>query len=121
MAGSKEPGAWQVIAGVNPANVERCLAAVDEELARLGNDLVPDEEISDSKALLTGSLPLRLETNAGVADAILEMVWYDLGLDYLARYADIVNDITADRVREVTAKYLRPGAYALAIAGPESG
>ncbi len=87
----------------------------------MGNDLVPDEELSDSKALLTGSLPLRLETNAGVADAILEMVWYDLGLDYLARYAGIVNGITADQVREVTAKYLRPGAYALAIAGPESG
>lgn len=121
LAGSKEPGAWQVVAGVNPANVERCLAAVDEELARLDNDRVPDEELSDSKALLTGSLPLRLETNAGVADAILEMVWYDLGLDYLARYADIVNGITADQVREVTARYLRPGAYALAISGPERG
>ena len=121
LAGSKEPGAWQVVAGVNPANVERCLAAVDEELARMGRDPVQDDELSDSKALLTGSLPLRLETNAGVADAILEMVWYDLGLDYLERYAGIVNGITADQVREVTAKYLRPGAYALAIAGPESG
>ena len=119
LAGSKEPGAWQVVAGVNPANVERCLAAVDEELARMGNDLVPDEELSDSKALLTGSLPLRLETNAGVADAILEMVWYDLGLDYLERYAGIVNGITAEQVRQVAATYLRPGVYALAIAGPE--
>ena len=119
LAGSKEPGAWQVVAGVSPANVERCLAAVDEELARLGTDLAPDEEIGDSKALLTGSLPLRLETNAGVADAILEMVWYDLGLDYLERYAGIVNGITAEQVREVAATYLRPGVYALAIAGPE--
>ena len=119
LAGSKEPGAWQVVAGVSPTNVDRCLAAVDEELTRLGVDLAPDEEIGDSKALLTGSLPLRLETNAGVADAILEMVWYDLGLDYLERYAGIVDGITAEQVREVAANYLRPGVYALGIAGPE--
>ena len=118
LAASKEPGSWQVVAGVNPGNVERCLAAVDEELARLGTDLAPDEELSDSKALLIGSLPLRLETNNGVAEAILEMVWYELGLDYLERYAGIVNDITAEQVRDVTAKYLRPDAYALAVAGP---
>lgn len=119
LAANKEPGAWQVIAGVNPDNVDRCLAAVDEELARMGAELVSDEELGDSKALLTGSLPLRLETNAGVADAILEMVWYDLGLDYLERYAGIVNGIAAEQVREVTATYLRSGAYVLGSAGPE--
>jgi len=60
---NKEPGVWMVIAGVNPANVERCLAAVREEIARLGSEPVTEQELSDSKAFLTGSLPLRLETN----------------------------------------------------------
>jgi zinc protease len=118
LAASKEPGAWQVIAGVNPGSVDRCLVAVDAELARLGTELVPDEELDDSKALLTGSLPLRLETNAGVAEAILDMVWYDLGLDYLQRYGDLVASISAEQIRQVVATYLRPGATILAIAGP---
>ena len=118
VAASKEPGAWEVIAGVSPANIERCLDAVNEELARFGSELVPDEELADSKALLTGSLPLRLETNEGVADTILDMVWYDLGLDYLHRYADVVNGVTAEQVRAVAAKYLRPDAHIVAIAGP---
>jgi len=77
---------------------------------------VPAEELADSKALLTGSLPLRLETNEGVADAILDMVWYDLGLEYLHRYADLVKDVTAEQVRAVAAKYLRPDAHVVAIA-----
>ncbi len=118
IAASKEPGAWEVIAGVNPANVERCLEAVNEELARLASELVPEEELGDSKALLTGSLPLRLETNEGVADTILDMVWYDLGLDYLHRYADMINGVTAEQVRTVAGKYLRPDAHVVAIAGP---
>jgi zinc protease len=118
LAANKEPGVWQVIAGINPDNVERCLAAVDTELGRLGAELVPDEELGDSKALLTGSLPLRLETNDGVAEAILDMVWHGLGLDYLQRYGDIVRAISAEHVRQVAATYLHPGAYILAIAGP---
>lgn len=115
---NKEPGPWMVIAGVNPANVERCLKAVNEELQRLGSELVPEEELSDSKAYLTGSLPLRLETNEGVAQSILDMAWYELGLDYLLRFRDLINSVTAEQVRAVAARYLRPQAYALAIAGP---
>jgi zinc protease len=108
-----------VVAGVNPADVDRCLAAVDEELARLGTDLVPEQELDDSKAFLTGSLPLRLETNEGVSQTILDMAWYNLGLDYLLGYADLIRGISAEEVRAVAATYLRPQAYALAIAGPE--
>jgi zinc protease len=120
LAATKELGAWQVIAGVNPDTIDRCLGAVDAELARLGTDLVPDDELGDSKALLTGSLPLRLETNDGVAEAILEMVWHELGLDYLRRYGDVVAAISAEQIRQVAATYLHPSAYVLAIAGPDT-
>lgn len=119
LVAGKEPGGWMVMAGVNPRNVERCLEAVDEELDRLGAELVPPEELKDSKAYLTGSLPLQLETNEGMAQAILDMVWYDLGLDYLLRYPDEVNAVTAEQVQSIAAEYLRPHAYVLAIAGPE--
>lgn len=117
---SREPGAWTVVAGVDPVNVERCLAAVTHEIARLGAELVSEEELNDCKAFLVGSLPLRLETNGGVAQTILDMVWYDLGLDYLQRYGDLINSLRAEQVRSATARYLRPDAYALAIAGAAS-
>lgn len=114
-----EPGSWTVVVGVAPTNVGRCLEAVEEELARLTTERVPDDELEDCKAYLVGSLPLRLETNEGVADAVLDMVWYDLGLDYLQRYADLIGSVTAEQVRSVAARFWRPGAYAVAIVGPE--
>ncbi|MCS6844143.1 MAG: insulinase family protein [Caldilineales bacterium] len=114
-----EPGPWTVIAGVAPANVARCLEAVEAELERLVSEPVPAEELEDSKAYLVGSLPLRLETNQGVAAAVLDMVWYDLGLDYLQRYAGLIQAVSAEQVRRVAARFWRPGAYAVAIAGPE--
>jgi zinc protease len=118
LEGSREPGPWTVVAGVNPADVDRCLAAIDVELLRLTAELAPEEELADSKAYLAGSLPLRLETNEGVAAAILDMAWYDLGLDYLLRYRDRIERITAEQVRAATARFWQSGAYVLAMAGP---
>ena len=112
------PGPWYVFAGVNPDNVERAVESILEEVTRMGAELVPDRELSDSKAFLAGSLPLRLETNEGQAGAILEMERYGLGLDHLQRYPGLIQGVTAAEVQAVSARYLDPGAYGLAVAGP---
>ncbi len=118
VSGGPGPGPWQVIAGVNPDNVERALASIRAEIRRICEEPVEKEELDDSKAFITGSLPLRLETNEGVAQAILNMERYDLGLDYLQRYADLIGAITIEQVQAVAQRWLDPDAYALAVAGP---
>jgi zinc protease len=118
VSGGPGPGPWQVIAGVNPDNVERALASIRTEIRRICEEPVEQEELNDSKAFITGSLPLRLETNEGVAQAILNMERYELGLDYLQNYADLIGEITVERVQAVAQRWLDPDAYALAVAGP---
>jgi zinc protease len=113
------PGPWLAAAGVNPANVELAVESIRSEFARLGGEPVSDEELSDSKANMTGRLPLALETNDGVASNLLNMEWYGLGLDFLYQYADKINAVTAEDVQRVAAKYLRPDVYTLVVAGPE--
>lgn len=49
LAGNRRPGAWQVVAGVNPANVERCLANGRRRTSTPGQRRVPDEELENSK------------------------------------------------------------------------
>lgn len=116
--GGPGPGPWRVIAGVNPANVARAIASIRAEIARICEEPVGEQELADNKAFLTGSLPLRLETNEGVAQIILDMERYGLGLDYLQRYTDLINAITPEQVQAAAQKWLDPDAYALAIAGP---
>jgi len=116
--GGAGPGPWRVIAGVNPANVEQAVASIRAEVRRICEELVDAEELADNKAFITGSLPLRLETNEGVARTILDMERYELGLDYLQRYNALINAITAAQVRAVAQRWLDPDAYALAVAGP---
>ena len=118
LEGGLGPGAWSVIAGVNPANVDRAVDLIRGEIARMRDTKVPASELADNKAFITGSLPLRLETNDGVADQITNMELYGLGLDYLQNYTDMVDAITARQVQAAAQKYLDPDAYALAVAGP---
>lgn len=111
-------GVWLAGAGVNPANLERAVAGMLAEMEKMAQAPVTAEELADSKAYLTGVMPLTLETNDGLASTLLNMEWNELGLDFLARYPDIINAITIDDVQRVAQSYLRPEALAVVTAGP---
>lgn len=117
--GGHGPSPWTAAAGVNPKNVQRAIESILREIDRLTSELVGEEELADTKANFTGSLPLTLETNEGVAAAILNMETYKLGLDYLVHYAETINAITREDVLKAAQKYLSAKAYALSVAGPE--
>jgi zinc protease len=112
-------GPWVAIAGVNPDNVERAIDGILDEVRRLRDEPVQADELADSQSFLTGSLPLRLETNEGIAGSLLEIERYALGLDYLQRYPDLIRAVTVADVQAVARKYLDPEFYCLAVAGPE--
>jgi len=54
------------------------------EVRRFRNERVSDQELADAKAYLTGTLPLQLESNEGVASLLLEAHLYQLGDDFIA-------------------------------------
>jgi zinc protease len=118
LASNKLPGPWALAAGVNPINIERAIQSMLDEINRLRDERVPEDELEDCKRYLTGSLPIQLETNDGVAGILVDLEWYGLGLDYVQRYTDLVNGLTAEQVQMVAQKYLDPAAYILTVAGP---
>lgn len=115
--GEAGPGPWRVAAGVNPANVDQAIASILAEITRITTEPVTAEELADNQSYFTGRLPLQLEKNEGVAASMLRMERYGLGLDYLWRYADMINALTADDLLAAAQHYWRPEGYALAIAG----
>jgi zinc protease len=118
LSANRDPGTWAAIAGVAPDNVDRALKAMLAEVLRLREEPVPEAELHDCKRYLTGSLPIQLETNDGVATILVDIEWHGLGLDYLQRYKDIMDRVTPKDVQAMARKYLDPAVYALAIAGP---
>jgi zinc protease len=112
------PGSWEVSAGVNPVNVRKAIDLIKAEITRFVDNGVSMEELSDSQANFIGRLPLSLESNSGVANALLNIERYNLGLDYYLHYPDLVRQVTPEDVLKAVRMYLHPDRLAIAVAGP---
>jgi len=118
LSGGLGPGPWSVSAGVAPENVEQAVELIQSEIKRFVTEPVAAEELSDSQANFVGRLPLALESNAGVAGALLNLERYNLGLNYYRNYAEQINAITVDDVLAAAQQYFDPEKLAVAVAGP---
>jgi zinc protease len=112
------PGSWCVSAGVNPANVQKACDLICGEIGRFVEKGITPEELADSQSNFIGRLPLSLESNGGVATALLNIERYDLGLNYYRRYPELVRAVTPEEVLTAVRKYLDADRLAIAIAGP---
>jgi zinc protease len=112
------PGSWEVSAGVNPDNLEKASQLIFDELSRFVEQGVSAEELADSQAHFVGRLPLSLESNAGVANALVKIERYGLGLDYYRQYPEMVQAVTPEDVLTAARKYIHPDRLAVATAGP---
>ena len=109
---------WVIRAGVDPANLQRAIDSILKELKGIVAEPITAEELADAKGFITGSLPLRVEKAQGMAGALLLIEHYGLGLDYLHRYREVINGITADDLTRVAAKYLKADGLIVVTAGP---
>ena len=119
LGGGMGPGPWTVAAGVAPQNIERAVSLILQEISRFVKEPVSQEELSNSQANFIGRLPLSLESNSGVASALVNLERYKLGLDYYQRYPGLVKAISPDEILQVASRYLDPQRIAIAIAGPK--
>jgi len=110
-------GPLVIRAGVSPANVDRAVASIDEELSRLVGDGITTKELDDSRRYLIGSMPRALETNASIATFLQQAEFFGLGLDYDLRVPDLLSAVTLDAAN-AAARHLDPERATVVIAGP---
>ncbi|KAA3663282.1 MAG: insulinase family protein [Chloroflexi bacterium] len=120
LQGGLGPTPWMACAGVAPGDIDKATNSILQEIERIQNELISPEELADSQTYRIGSLPVGLETNAGMADVITDMELYELGLDYLLHYPDLIRDITQERIQTAAQKYLSSEQVVVAVAGPPS-
>jgi len=112
-------GLWTAYAGVDPANIDRALSSILEEVDKLRTEPVTDEELADSKSYLIGSLPLGMESSDSIADSALDIAFYHLGLDYVDLLPARIRALTAGDLQSAARRYWLTDRMAIAIARPE--
>jgi len=87
------------------------------ELERIRTEPVSAKEIADAKSYLTGVFPIRLETQEGLTDQLVQIKMLSLPNDYLERYRDRVQAVTVEDIQRIAQKYVKPDEAAVIVVG----
>ena len=113
-------GAFKVTLGCNPKNVEAAITLTKKVIADFLKEGISETELEVTKSYFTGSFAVRtLASNQDITETFSQMQVYELGSDYIKTYADRINSISLEQVREAARKYLHPDKLNTVIVGPE--
>lgn len=118
MGSSRGQSPWIVRMGVNPSNVRRAIEVALDELRKITNGDIADDDLSLAKDKLVGELDVALESPGGVASMVLEAELFDLGEDHFERYPKALRAVTKEQVVETARTFLPPERHVAVVAGP---
>jgi zinc protease len=109
--------------GVSTANerVAESLEIIRAEWARMADSGASDEELEHARTYLTGSFPLRFTSTDRIARMLVGMQFNELGIDYLDKRNSMIEAISADDVRRVAKRLLKPEALTTVVVGKPAG
>jgi zinc protease len=116
----KEGGLFEVGVQTKNASAGTVIGLAEEQIERIRKERVSDQELEGAKAYLTGSFPRRLDTSRKIADFLVVVEFYGLGLDYVKKYPGFINSVTGDDVLRVANKYLKPDDLVTVVVGKQS-
>jgi zinc protease len=111
-------GSWTALAGVNPRNIAKALVLMKEEIERVRQELVEEQELADAKQNQLGSALMELESTEGIARTSHNLAHFDLGLDYFVKRRQLFAKITREDLMEMAKKYLDSSRLSTVIVGP---
>jgi predicted Zn-dependent peptidase len=99
-------GYWVVGTDVNGENVDATLAEIKKEITILQNELVPSEELEIVKSYLMGSFTGELTQAFDIAEKVRVIQLDGLSTDFYDQFQDSIQNIQAQDIRDMAAKYL---------------
>ncbi|HXG00468.1 MAG TPA: pitrilysin family protein, partial [Bacteroidota bacterium] len=109
------PGAFVAFSDVHANVTDKALAEIMKELRAITS--VTDEELARAKNYIALSYPSEFQSVGAVANALAEVVIYNLPDDYLNTYTSRVLAVTKEEVERVARKYIDPENIAIVIVG----
>ena len=103
----KQTGPFQIGLQTKRSQAKDAIKVAREVLDGFLKNGPSDEELAAAKANLTGSFPLRLDSNKKILDNVANIGFYGLPLDYLDQYQAKVQAVTANDIKTAFARNVR--------------
>jgi zinc protease len=109
---------FQIVLGVEAKDKDKGLQSVMKELDSFLKDGPTAEEVKDAKDYLLASFVSSWETVEDLADYLLTVERYGLGVDHAAKYYASVKAVTPAEVHRVAKKYIDLKHLTTVVVGP---
>jgi len=104
----RQTGPFQIGLQTKRSQAQDAIKVTRDVLAGFLKEGPSTEELAAAKANLTGSFPLRLDSNKKILDNVAVIGFYGLPLDWLDRYQEKVQAVTVDAVKQAFSRRVRP-------------
>jgi predicted Zn-dependent peptidase len=115
-----DAGHMVVYAGVTPDRITEVIEASLAEIAKMRDQVVPEDEIERVRDFNKGRLELRLEDSRGVSNWLAGQELFLDRVRTVEEVCAIIDSIKAEDVLRVARQYLRPELAYIAAVGPRA-
>ncbi len=110
-------GSFSVSTTVRNAVTDSAITQILEEMKKIRNAKVPDDELKLTQNYLTGSFARSLERPQTVANFAIDIERYGLPKDYYKNYLKNLNAVTPEDILAAAKKYVKPSNMHLVVVG----
>lgn len=112
-----DTGSFGIYLGTSPDKKDEAIKAVWQQLYRVMEEPLSEEELAKAKNVLISNYELGLQTRGNQALEMALNETYGLGQDFGNRYVHAIEQVDAATVLAMARKYIRPGNYVQVTVG----
>jgi len=112
-----DTGSFGIYIGTSPDKKDEAIKAVWQQLYRVMEEPISEEELVKAKNVLISNYELGLQTRGNQALEMALNETYGLGQDFGTRYVHAIEQVDAATVQAMARKYIRPGNYVQVTVG----
>jgi predicted Zn-dependent peptidase len=120
LSGNKRIGALRIYAGTTPQQGQECLQVIVNELRKLAQDGITDDELQRAKVQLKSENVMRGEGSGARMGAIARSWWYERKIRTIQDVKESIDAVTQEQVMSVLRRFPPLNALTVAAIGPLS-
>lgn len=115
----RETGAFAMGMQTKTEQTEQALSLLNQELKKYVESGPEKQELADSISNITGSFPLKIDSNSKLLEYITMIGFYDLPINYLDHFIANVKSVDVKKVNDALARRVHPDKMVTVIVGKQ--
>ena len=103
------------------ARVAESIDIIKSEFEKVRTEGITEEELQNAKTYLTGSFPLRFDSNSKIANQLVGYQLVGRGIDYINTRNGKIEAVTLEDINRAAQRFMDPDELTIVVVGQPEG